>query len=147
MSKAAKIICIFVLLACAALWFLAPFISVIGDMTAFEMVKQAGKAGTLFQIKELEDFLVLCLFLGTIVGVVICLITSLAGSRVLTGIVGIITEVPLVIYFVRVYRELSKYLGSDAMKHIFDVFKVGYWGIFVLMLVVIITAFAGKKRL
>ena len=142
MSKAAKIICVILLLGCAALWFLAPYITLISDHTAFNLVSEAAKAKTLFKIDGAEDFLSLCAVLGTIVGVVICLIGSLAGARIFTGLVGIITEIPLVIYFVRVYTELSKYVGSsEIFKNITKLFGVGYWGIIILMLVVIITAF------
>lgn len=148
MSKGAKTICVILLLGCAALWFLAPFIQLIGtQFTAFDLVKEAGKAGTLFHIETAHDFLSLCVILGTIVGVVICLISSLAGSRILTGVVGIITEIPLVIYAVSMYNDISKYLGgSDTIKTIFEFYKVGYWGIALLLLIVIITAFAGRKK-
>ena len=111
MSKSAKTICVILLLGCVALWFLAPYI-LSSDVTAFKLVKEAGKAGTLFKIEDAEDFIALCAVLGTVVGVVICLLTSLAGSRALTGIVGIITEIPLVFGLVKTYDNLNKYLDS-----------------------------------
>ena len=132
MTKSTRAICGILLIICGVLWLKAAFIEFGGfyEDSAYDVVKNAVYYS---EFTDGEAWPVVFAALGSGVGTLICLITVLIGSVKGTRIAAILSDASLAIAMISVISELS---GDSTFREILKLFGFGFWGIFVLMIVV-----------
>lgn len=136
-SSETNSLCLILIIISAILWLFAPFVAVnlltYGDQpTALQFITD-----DILYLGDLSDSASFWAALVSMIGIVVCFIGTLTKKDKLTRTFAIITEIPMVITLV----EILMWLGDD-LEDIFEVAGIGYWGILVLMFIVI---FAGAK--
>ena len=134
-----KSLCLIAIIICAILWFAAPFLAInmvtlssnSGQPTALQLA--TGGATAIGDISA-----EICAAVISIIGIVICFFCVLAKKNIATRVIAILTDITLAIVLIDVISAWQGY--ADITK----VVGIGYIGIFVLLLVVIISS--GKSH-
>lgn len=137
-SKSISFLCMTILIGCAVLWFVAPFIALnlltFGNQpTAFEIV-----TGDVLIIGDLHDTTAFWAAAVSIVGIAICFVSEIASAHGITCFFATITEIPLVIAVLDMFDWVAD------LKDLLDIFGVGFWGIQIMLFVVICVSAAKK---
>lgn len=136
-----KPVCLVIILICAVLWLVAPFVAVnlltVGDQpTALQFITD-----DILYIGDLADSAAFWAAIGSMIGIIVCFICTLAKKNTATRVMAIITEVPMAFSVV----ETLNWAGGD-VEDVFEIAGFGFWGILLLMLVVIVTSGAGSRK-
>lgn len=133
-SSSINYLCLILLIGCAILWFTAPFIAInlltLGDQpTALQLVMD-----DVTYIGELTETSAFWAAIVSIIGILICLISTLASSYTTTRIVAAITELPMLL------AMFEMMVWADDLEELFEALGLGFWGVFILLLVVVFTS-------
>lgn len=118
---------------CAILWFFAPFIAIniltLGDQpTALQFITD-----DIFYIGELTESPAFWAAVFSLGGIIMCFICDIIKKPVVSRIIAVLAEIPMVWAMVNAFRW-----ADGDMEDFFDMFGMGFWGIFLLFLVVIL---------
>ncbi len=131
MKSNKNIYCLISLVVCVVLWLSAPFVAIniltFGDQpTALQLVMD-----DVSYIGNLTSTFAFWAALASFVGIIICLVSTIINANTAICVSAIVSECFLL--FTLLYAIIL-----FGIKGIFEIFGVGFWGIFVLLLVVII---------
>lgn len=138
-SSSINYLCLILLIGCAILWFSAPFIAInlltMGDQpTALQLVMDA-----VTYIGELTESTAYWAAITSIIGIIICFISAIATAHGATRVVAILTELPLALAMFDMIN------WADDTEELFEALGPGFWGIFILLFVVICASGNRKK--
>lgn len=127
-------LCLILLVGCAILWLTAPFVAInlltLGDQpTALQLVMD-----DVVYIGELTESTAFWAAIVSIIGIIICLISTLASSYTTTRIVAAITELPMLL------AMFEMIAWADDLEELFEALGLGFWGVFILLLIVVFTS-------
>lgn len=131
--------CLILLAGCVIFWLTAPFIAIniltLGNQpTALQLVMD-----DVTYIGELTESTAFWAAVISIVGIIICFISTIASAHTATRIVAAVTELPLVLAMVDMIN------WADDIEELFDALGPGFWGIFILLFAVICASGNRKK--
>lgn len=136
-SSSINYLCLILLVGCAILWFTAPFAAInlltMGDQpTALQLVMD-----DVTYIGELTETSAFWAAVTSIIGIIVCLISTIASTNGVTRFVAILTELPLA------WAMFEMINWADDIEELFEALGPGFWGIFILLFIV---ACASGKR-
>ena len=137
-SSTIRIPSLIAIVICAILWFSSPFVAVnlitLGKQpSALQLV-----TGDFFHIGNLSDSPAYWAAVFSIGGIIVCFICDIVKISIVSRIVAVVAEIPMIQAMVNVYRW-----ADGDMERLFDMLGMGFWGIFLLFFVVILIS--GKK--
>lgn len=130
-SSSINYLCLVFLIGCIILWYTAPFAAInlatLGDQpTALQLVMD-----DVIYIGELTESTAFWAAIASIIGIIICFISTVVTANGMTRIVAVLTEIPLTIaLFDIVY-------WADDIEEFLEAIGPGFWGIFILLFIVI----------
>lgn len=132
-SSSRNTLCIICLVICAVLWLFAPFIAInlltMGNQpAALDFITD-----NITYIGELTESPSFWTAVGSMIGIVACFICAVAKKGSCVRVIAIITELPMLWVLVRMFRW-----ADGDMENFFEVFGFGYWGILILLFIVIV---------
>lgn len=138
-SSSINYLCLILLVGCAILWFTAPFVAIniltLGDQpTALQLVMD-----DVTYIGELTESTAYWAAITSIIGIIICFISTIATANGATRVVAILTELPLALAMFDMIN------WADDTEELFEALGPGFWGIFILLFVVICASGNRKK--
>lgn len=127
------------IIICAILWLVAPFIAInlltLGDQpSALQFIMD-----DITYIGELTESPAFWAAVSSLGGIVVCFICEIVKKPTVSRITAVVAEIPMVLAMVNAFRW-----ADGDMEDLFDMLGVGFWGIFLLFLVVILV---GEKKL
>lgn len=135
-SSSINYLCLIFLIGCVIMWCTAPFIAInlltLGDQpTALQLVMD-----DVTYIGELTESTAYWAAIASIIGIIICLISTIATANGITRFVAVLTELPLVLAL----YDMIKW--ADDAEELFEALGIGFWGVFILLWIVV---FASKS--
>lgn len=123
-------LCLFLLAGCVFLWLKVPFVAInrltLGEQpTALQLIQ-----GDVLYLGELSEAPQGWAALISVIGTIICIISTLAAANKVTRTVAILTELPMA------FVLISMINWADDTKELMEALGPGFWGIFVLLLIV-----------
>lgn len=125
-------LCLFLLAGCILLWIGAPFAAIniltLGEQpTALQLMQ-----GDVLYLGELSEAPQAWAALISIIGIVICAISTIAAANKVTRTVAILTELPMILVLIAMLD------WADDAEELMEALGLGFWGISVLLLIVAI---------
>lgn len=134
-----RLICIIALIISAVLWLTSPFIAInlltLGDQpSALQFITD-----DITYIGELTESPAFWAAVFSAAGIIACFVCVIAKKGIASRAIAILAEIPMAWVMVCKLRW-----AEGDMEYFWDSFGFGFWGIFLLFIVVII--FSGKKE-
>lgn len=141
-SKYSRGICLAAIIICAFLWFAAPFIAVnlltLGDQpTGLQFITD-----DIDYIGEMTESPTFWCTVAALIGIVICFILIILKKTRGTLIAALLTEIALMVAFVNAFN----WVVLDEEEDLFDAFGAGFWGIAILILIVILLSGSDEHK-
>ena len=135
-SSSINYLCLLLLFWCVIMWSIAPFIAInyytLGNQpTALQLVMD-----DVTYLGELTESTAYWAAIASIIGIIICLISTIATANGITRFVAVLTELPLVLAL----YDIANW--ADDAEELFEALGIGFWSIFILLWIVV---FVGKS--